>query len=319
MEQQKIKTIFFGSGSFAVKILQGILKLPFLDVVAVVTQPDKPAGRDKILTPCPVKAELNATQFSGKVYAPEKLKTAAEKILTETQPDFILVADYGQFIPNMVIEYPKYKCLNVHGSPLPDLRGAVPAAMAILKGYKITGVSIPVMTPRLDDGAVVASKEIELMPEDNTYTLRMRLAEIGNALLLDVLPDWFAGKIVAVPQDESKATITKQSDIAKEKAQICKTTSSIEAERMIRAFNPWPIAWCELLINGKPKRLKIITAKLIEVLELDSEKYKIIKLGKKLYLRLDDGILELEELQLEGKNIGKSTDYLFLANSYLNC
>ncbi len=315
--EKKVSTLFFGSGSFAVKILQGLMKMPFLEITGVVTQPDKPAGRDKKLTACPVKKELTDSGFQGKIYQPEKLKTQAPEILETLKPDFILVADYGQFIPTEVIDYPKYKCLNVHGSLLPDLRGAVPAAMAILKGYETTGVSIPVMTPRLDDGVVVASQDLEILPEDTTYTLRMRLAEIGVSLLEETLPEWFAGNIEALAQDESKATVTWQKDIAKEKAQITRETSAVVAERMVRAYNPWPVAWCELEINGKVKRLKILQANLVSELETNLEKFQINKLSKKLYLPLNDGVLELSQLQLEGKNIGNASDYLFLIKAVL--
>jgi methionyl-tRNA formyltransferase len=308
-----MKTIFFGSGSFAVKILQGILKMPFLEVAAVVTQPDKPAGRDKKLTPCPVKTELNTTNYQGKIYAPIKLREEFAPMLEEIQPDFILVADYGQIIPTEIIDYPKFKCLNVHGSLLPDLRGAVPAAIALLKGYKTTGVSIPVMTPRLDDGAVVASSEIEILPDDTTHSLRMRLADCGVELLERTLPDWFAGKIIPVVQDEAKATITRQSDIAKEQAQITHETSVVTAERMVRAYIPWPQAWCTVDIGGKIKRLKILKAKLTTMPGFEFEKFKITKISKRLFIEFKDGLLELESLQLEGKNIGDSGSNLFLA------
>jgi len=314
-----MKTIFFGSGNFAVKILEGILKMPFLEVVAVVTQPDKPAGRDKVLTPCPVKAALKDLQYAGKVYEPVKLRNTLEfsPILAEQQPEFILVADYGQIIPVEIIDYPKHKCLNVHGSLLPDLRGAVPAPIAILRGYNTTGVSIPVMTPGLDDGAIVASREAEIQADDTTFSLRMRLADIGIELLNQVLPDWFAGKIIATTQDESKATLTKQSDIAKEKAQVTRDTPVVLAERMVRAFSPWPIAWCSIKVNGKVKRLKILKATIVKQTEtnfqeLQQPQFTLAKVNKNIYLVLSDGILQLNQLQLEGKNVGSANEYLFL-------
>ena len=312
MANSKIKTVFFGSGNFAVKILQGILKFPFLEVVAVVTQPDKPAGRKKLLTPCPVMQEIINQGWQMPVYKPEKLKENAAEILAATEPDFILVADYGQFIPAAIIDYPKYKCLNVHGSLLPDLRGAVPAAMAILKGYTKTGVSIPVMTPGLDDGDLVASAEMELLATDTTYDVRMRLADIGNELLLKVLPDWFTGNIKAIPQDSNLATITKQSDIAKENAQITKDTDAVMAERMVRAFSPWPIAWVEASLNGQLKRVKIISSKLEQNIQFPAGLFT--KHEKQLYLGLKNGALNLGEIQVEGKNVGTGKEHLFLNN-----
>lgn len=316
METKAVKTIFFGSGSFAVKIFEGLLKLPFLDVTAVVTQPDKPAGRDKKLTPCPVMEAVLKRKYQGKVYQPVKLKDFAIKILDETQPEFILVADYGQIIPPSIIDYPKFKCLNVHGSLLPDLRGAVPAQMAILRGYTKTGVTIPVMTPGLDDGDIVAQQEIYIMPDDDTFTLRMHLAEVGNNLLKQILPLWFEGSIEAMPQDQSKATSTKQSDIAKEKAQITRETSMLHAERMTRAFRPWPVAWLEVKINGKVKRIKIYETSFTST--VSQTPFQIFKEYKKLYLALKDGVLELQKLQMEGKKLGNAEDYLYLDKSSIN-
>jgi len=315
MEKQKVKTVFFGSGNFAVKILEGILKLPFLDVLAVITQPDKPAGRDKELTPCPVMKSIKTNNYQGKVYQPEKLKLDAKQILQETQPEFILVADYGQFIPAEIIDYPKYKCLNVHGSLLPDLRGAVPAPVAILKGYSKTGVTIPVMTPGLDEGDIVAQQEVFIMPDDDTLTLRMHLAKVGNNLLKQVLPLWFAGSIKPVPQDHSKATFTWQKDIAKEKAQITRETPMLHAERMVRAFNPWPVAWFEVKIGEKVKRIKLYETSV--AVDVPQKPFQIFKEQKKIYLGLSDGVLELNKLQLEGKKVGSATDYLFLDKAEL--
>lgn len=315
---QKIKTVFFGSGNFAVKILKGILDMPFLDVVAIVTQPDKEAGRKKELTPCPVAQEILEAGIKLPVYKPVKLRLEAEKILAETAPEFVLVADYGQIIPAVIIDYPKYKCLNIHGSLLPDLRGAVPAPVAILKGYTRTGVSIPVMTPGLDDGAVVAMRETDILPEDTAISLRLRLGDVGVELAREVLPDWFAGKITPVPQDESKATITRQSDIAKEKAQITRETAIIDAERMVRAFYPWPVAWINVLHNGQVKRVKILKASIEKDCDPSLPEFAIVKLGKKLYLKLKDGCIELAQLQLEGKKAGSAQDYLFLNKAGLS-
>lgn len=309
----KIKTVFFGSGYFAVKILQGILQMPLLDVVAIVTQPHKPAGRKQQLTACPVMQELIDTRSNVPVFKPVKLRKEAERLLADTQPEFILVADYGQIIPASIIDYPKYKCLNVHGSLLPDLRGAVPAQMAILKGYTQTGVSIPVMTQGLDDGAVVASQAADIFAEDNAYSLRMRLADIGVSLLNEVLPKWFAGEIKAVAQDHAKATSTWQSDIAKEKAQININTDVILAERMIRAFNPWPIAWVEAVVQGKNKRVKIYEAKLDRRNDIEGIEGSFIKQNKKLYLVLKNGALEIVQVQMEGKAIINGSEALFLA------
>ena len=340
MEKNKIPTIFFGAGNFAVKILENLLNpnspiSETIDIVAVVTQPDKEAGRKKELTPPPVKLFLQnshvSTERSIPLLQPASLRFESANILEKFKPELIIVADYGQIIPNNIIDFPKYKCLNIHGSILPKYRGAVPAAMAILNGDKTTGVSIPIMTYKLDDGAVIGSKEIDILDSDTTYSLRMRLAIVGNELLNEILPKWINGNIEPKPQDESNATFTWEKDIDKEKAFVTLDMPTDKVERMIRAFSPWPIAWVKLNIDGKVKRLKIYKASLskslvgIGAVVADSQSQdmlgnlapqeagKIFKYNKSLYLKFDDGgILELQEIQLEGKKVLPSKEYLFL-------
>jgi methionyl-tRNA formyltransferase len=366
MTIKKTGVIFFGAGNFAVKILQNLLKLDYLDLKAVITQPDKEAGRKKEMTPPPVKiflqqginlqqagakgadmqqarakgADMNQadaiikapglnTAFAGgdiPLLQPEKLKTAASGILEKFKPELIIVADYGQMIPPEIIDYPKYKCLNIHGSLLPKYRGAVPVAMAILQGEKTTGVSIPVMSYGLDDGPVIASRTEKILPTDTTYILRMRLADTGNNLLNEILPGWLAGKIHAIPQDESKVTFTFEKDIAKEKVQIKIDTPLDLAERMVRAFSPWPIAWLKINFMGKERRLKIYSAEIagtggtvgkpVESPETgDFTAGTIFKNGKEIFLSLKGGILKLIEVQLDGKKKSPGSEALFLDGS----
>lgn len=308
---EKIKTLFFGSGEFAVPILEQLLNFEFVDVAAVVTQPDKPAGRKQQLQPVPVKDLLEKFYPQVPVYIPALYRVEQEEILDTEKPELIIVADYGQILPESTINYPKYKCLNVHGSLLPDLRGAVPIPLAILNGYKKIGVSIPIMTAGLDDGPVVASSEREIEPDDTTLTLKQKLAEDGAKLLIEILPAWIAGELAPVPQDETKATIADKSLISKDKARFGSDITVVQLDRMVRAFNPWPVAWCEVEINKQKKRLKVFSAK---VVERDSKPFvgKIKKSGKGVQIILSDGALELVELQLEGKTIGRAEEYRYL-------
>jgi methionyl-tRNA formyltransferase len=309
----KIRTIFFGSGEFAVPILEALLGADFLDVSAVITQPDKPVGRKQNLTPVPVKAYLEGLSQNVKIYTPSIYRKEQEQILGEERPELIIVADYGQLLPEFTINYPKYKCLNVHGSLLPDLRGAVPIPLAILKGYEKTGVSIPVMTTGLDDGPVVAKVEQEIESEDTTATLKFKLANRGAILLVEVLPGWIDGIVIPTEQDASKATFADKSLIAKEVAQIHADTTVSEAERMIRAFNPWPIVWCDLAVKDKRLRMKIFSAKITDS-EVEGSKGEIVKSDKKLFVRLEDGVLELLQIQIEGKKVGGTNEYAYLAD-----
>ena len=312
IERFKIRTLFFGSGSFALVILKALLKADFLDVIGVITQPDKPFGRKRKIKHTLVKGYLNSLRFSGKIFQPENITAAAAEILKKINPELIIVADYGQILPASIIRYPKYKCLNIHGSLLPDLRGAVPIPVAILKGYQETGISIPVMTEELDNGPLVASKKIAIMTDDTAVTLKSRLADLGASLLLEILQDWISGKIKPVAQDESKASYADKNDFSKENAKITPDTRADIAERMVRAYNPWPVAWTKVEFNGKIQRLKIFQAELSKVTIPGPG--KIYKKNNGLYLSLKNGSLKLIDLQLEGKNRGRSDDYWFLAN-----
>lgn len=306
-----IRTLFVGTGDFAVPILEKLHSLDYIEIVGVITQPDRPAGRKQELTPGPLKqAILNNPNLQAlKTYQPEKLRQEAEQILNETQPDLIIVAAYGQMIPDIMLTQPRYKCLNLHGSLLPELRGAVPVPMAILQGLQKTGVTIQRMVKELDAGPIIATKEIVLEGNETTDVLMTRLAALGCDLLVQILPDWTAGKITEQPQDETKATFCYQDDIAKEKAEIKFETDVNLAERMVRAFYPWPVAW----IIYKGQRIKIFKAANTQgnwSFETDELTLKVD--GENLYLCLQNGTLELLELQLEGNKRREAKDYLYI-------
>lgn len=303
---KKIKTIFIGSGHFAVPIIKKIIESDLFDLTAVVTQPDKPVGRKQLLTPPPVKANIDK---GITLYQPIKLRKESKMILDKEKPELVIVADYGQMIPKDILDYPKYKCLNIHGSLLPDLRGAAPIPIAILRGYKKTGVSIPVMTPGLDDGPVVTEAEVKISRDDTNDSLTDKLSVVGADLLEKTIKNWVDGKIEAKEQDHSKATIITKDDISKEKAFFTKETNIEKVEHMIRAFYPWPIAWTYINWNGKQLRLKVYRA----CLSSESiESGKLEKKGNSIFLGLDDGALLINELQLEGKKRGGIDEYIFL-------
>jgi len=328
---EKIRTLFIGTSDFAVPILQKLTELDFVELVGVVTQPDKSVGRhQRELEPSPVKKWVigNAEQKKNvKLFQPEKLRDMAEEILNESKPELIIVASYGQMVPRIMLDQPKFKCLNVHVSLLPDLRGAVPMPMAILKGYKKTGVSIPIMTEKLDDGDLIGQSEIELALNETTESLTIKSSRAGAELLVEVLPKWFAGEIKPEPQDDSKATYCSREDISKEKAQLAKTDSAIEIDRKVRAFYPWPVAWAFLRSpednkqkNGieadekfKGKRLKIFKVKILDEQEPGKKNLKLFKDKNRLILRADIGWVEILECQLEGKSRMTGKDAVFLA------
>lgn len=306
----KIKTIFFGSGEFAVPILRKLSETDFIDLQAVVTQPDKPVGRKQIMTPTPVgqaAASLESRVSSPiDLLKPEKLKEVSDAILEKYSPELIIVASYGQIIPHNIVHYPKHRALNFHGSILPKLRGAVPVQMAILEGLKETGVTLQVMEDGMDEGDIIAISSYEIKEDDTSESLMSALAELSVGMIENELQRYLSGEITPQKQDESSATYCYKTDLNKERAEITSETTIKQADMMIRAFYPWPIAWT-VLENGKV--LKIYKAKFTSEVQGDK---KIFRSGKQLFLKLKDGYLELLEVQLEGKNRGEGKDYLYL-------
>ena len=311
---EKVRTLFIGTSGFAVPALEMLAQHELVELVGVVTQPDRPSGREQEISKPAVKSAFEKLDLDISLFQPEKIKENAEEILEKTKPELIIVASYGQILPASIINYPKYKCLNIHGSLLPDLRGAVPIPMAILKGYEETGVSIPVMTEGLDDGAVITSAKIEIEESWTTEDLTQKLGELGADTLKKIFPDWIAGEIDPIAQDESKATYCYMKDIVKENAEIDFTKSAVEIDRMVRAYFPWPVAWMKSEVNGAEKRIKIYKARIAsEELGSEQKSGEIFKNEKRLFLKCSDGALEILSIQVEGKKVSGFEDYSYLA------
>lgn len=306
------KVLFFGTGEFGLPILEMLMGRNDMELSGVVTQPERPVGRAGELTPGPILAKLEKLNPSFPIFTPEKYKLDQDKILEATNPDFILVCDYGQIIPQATLDYPSLGAVNIHASLLPQLRGAVPIPMAIYQGLSETGVSLQYMAFKLDAGDIIVQKSLAVSSHDNTATLKAKLIQLSLEMLSEYLPKLLQAKQPAQPQNEALATFCTEADIAKEKAEITFETSLAQAERMVRAFYPWPIAWCQIEVNGQLKRLKIFKAEVSSRLSA-SAKLQVAREGKELYLSLQDGCLKLEEIQLEGKQVGKAADYFFLA------
>lgn len=305
----RIKTIFIGSGEFAVPILNKLLQSDLIEITCVISQPDKPVGRKQILTPTPVSEFLQKNSIKINLETPAKIRLEAENLLNKYQPELIIVASYGQIIPESILNYPKYKALNIHGSLLPELRGAVPVQMSILNGVNKTGVTIQRMVYQMDAGPIVALREVELTNKETSDLLMDQLGSLGAELLIETLPKWIEGKIEEVPQNEMDATYCYKDDIAKHKAEITFETDINLAERMVRAFYPWPIAW----VKYNNKFIKIYSA-VIGTTITGLNNLKFIKKDKKLYLGLKNGSLEILELQEEGKKRGDFKNYFYLSD-----
>lgn len=294
-----MKILFMGTPDFAVPCLEKLIKDGH-NIVGVLTQPDKPQGRKMKLTPPPVK-EL-ALQNNLEVYQPESLKNdAIKQLLEEKQPELIVVVAYGKILPKYVLDFPKYGCINVHGSLLPRWRGAAPIQWSIIAGDKTAGVTTMKMSEGLDTGDMLLKYETEIGQIETAGELFDRLALSGAELLHDTIEQ--IDSIVPEVQDESKANYAHMLD--KQIAQIDWSKSNKEIDCLIRGLNPWPIALTTL--NGE--RLKVYSASLQnasgkagEVLQADSKNGLLVACG--------EGAMLLNEIQAVGGKRMNAKDYL---------
>jgi methionyl-tRNA formyltransferase len=239
------KLLFAGTPEFALESLRALHQAGFVPV-AVLTQPDRPAGRGKKVTESPVKRF--AREHEIPVWQPETLKDAAVVAqISQSQPDLIIVAAYGLLLPRAVLDLPKRGCVNVHASLLPRWRGAAPIQAAILAGDAQTGVSLMQMDAGLDTGPVMASASIHIGPEETAGELQDRLAVLGGELLVAKIGEILEGKLEAIPQDEALATHAGK--IQKQDAAIDWSLTAVQIARKVRAYNPVPGASFDL--NGE--------------------------------------------------------------------
>ncbi len=293
------RVIFMGTPEFSVPSLAALVEGGY-DVVAVVTQPDRPAGRGRKVVPSPVKQY--ALNHGLKVLQPtsvRKPETVAE--LAALRPDVIVVAAYGKILPPEVLTLPPKGCVNVHASLLPRHRGAAPIAAAILAGDTITGTTIMLMDEGMDTGPILAQATLEIQPDDTAITLGQRLARQGAELLAATLPMWLTGEIHPQPQPEEGATVCRP--IRKEHGRIDWARPAIEIERMVRAYQPWPGAYTSW--QGQP--LKILRA---HVAEGSAEPGKVIPWEGGAAVGTGQGLLVLEEVQPAGKRAMSIQDFL---------
>lgn len=299
------KILFAGSGEFAAGIFKKIAASEFKPM-AVITQPDKPVGRHQILSPSPVKIEAQNLGF--KIYEPRSLKnTEAEEMIKELKPDLLIVADYGKIIPKNSLDIPKFGALNIHPSLLPRHRGASPIRYTILRGDEKTGVTIILMDEQVDHGPIVAFLNLEEEIFTLTHTeLSKKLSELGGKLLVEILPRWFNGEIKPSPQDESRATFTKI--LTREDGKIDWQNTAEEIDRQIRALEGWPGTWC--LWSRENKKIKILRAKIFRD-NLNAQPGQVsVSSNKKMLINTGSGLLEINELQLEGKNKITGSEFL---------
>lgn len=304
------KIVFMGTPDFSVPVLQTILKDGF-DVIAVVTQPDRPVGRKKVLTPPPVKVE--ALKHNIPVYQPEKIRNSPElTTIIEMKPDLIVTAAFGQILPKELLEAPKYGCINVHASLLPELRGGAPIHYSIIQGKEKTGVTIMYMAEKLDAGDILTVVEVPITEEDNVGTLHDKLSVAGSDLLSKTLPKLIAGEITPIRQKEEEATFAY--NIKRSDEKIDWSLTGEEIYNKIRGMNPWPVAFT----TYQKDVMKIWSAKKIPT-SIKAEPGTIIEIAEDgmIVATGNNTSIKITELQPAGKKKMEAEVYLRGAGSKL--
>ena len=293
-----------GTPAVAVPVLAALLDEGH-EVVGVYTQPDRPAGRGKQVAPTPVKGF--AMQRGLRVLQPASLRRdeAARQELASLAPDIVVVAAYGLFIPADILDRPILGCLNVHPSLLPLYRGPAPVASAILSGDAVTGVTVMRVTELMDAGPIVAQQQTPIGPNDTTGALTERLFQIGADLLVEILPRWQRGEVQAIPQDESRATVTGR--LSREDGEIDWTRPASYTARQVRGHDPWPGSFT----RWRGRLLKIIAAS-----ETESQPQAaggpghVTPLPDGAGIVTGDGVLALSKLQLEGRRAVSAKEFV---------
>ncbi|MBR9789287.1 MAG: methionyl-tRNA formyltransferase [Vibrionaceae bacterium] len=299
---QSLRIVFAGTPDFAARHLAALLSSEH-EVIAVYTQPDRPAGRGKKLTASPVKNI--ALEHEIPVYQPENFKSdEAKQELAGLNADIMIVVAYGLLLPQAVLDTPKLGCINVHGSILPRWRGAAPIQRSIWAGDAETGVTIMQMDIGLDTGDMLKIATLPIEATDTSASMYEKLAELGPQALIDCLADIAADKAVPVKQDDELANYAKK--LSKEEARINWSDDAEHIERCVRAFNPWPMSHFIAAENS----IKVWQSR---VAEQTSEKPAgtILQADRTgIYVATGNGVLILEQLQVPGKKAMSVQDIL---------
>ncbi|HLR01856.1 MAG TPA: methionyl-tRNA formyltransferase [Virgibacillus sp.] len=303
------RIVFMGTPDFSVPILDALVEHGY-NVVLVVTQPDRPKGRKKVLTPPPVKTKAN--EHNIPVFQPRKIREEYKKVLSYA-PDLIITAAYGQILPSSLLETPPFGCINVHASLLPELRGGAPIHYALIEGKTETGVTIMYMVDRLDAGDILTQRKLSIAFDDNVGTLHDKLSKLGTTLLMDTLPQLFDGDIQPKEQDDDIATFARNIKREEEKLQFSRTNE--EVYNHIRGLNPWPVAFTTF----QDKQMKVWWAQPVdavytadpgEVVDIDKESFTVVCGNQK-------GI-QISEVQPAGKKRMPVSEFLLGAGSSIN-
>ncbi len=301
-----MRVVFIGTGEIGVPTLHTLLGSEEHQLAAVVTQPDKPVGRDQRIEPSPIKKALAGTKIP--ILQPARIKDRQSiDEISARSPQAIVVMAYGQILPRGILETPRVACLNLHASLLPRHRGAAPIQAAIASGDSETGITVMYMDEGLDTGDILLQRKIDILPTETGGSLHDRLGQIAPDALLESLQ--LLAKEIAprVPQNNALATYAPK--LNRNDGKIDWSQSADILERKIRAFNPWPGAFTTIAAkSGKPRNLKIFSASIVDLVGEPGELLQTEKRG--LVIAASERALLLEEVQPEGKRRMTSAEFL---------
>lgn len=297
------KIVFMGTPQFSVPILESLVENDY-DVVAVVTQPDRPVGRKKVITATPVKEA--ALRLGLKVLQPEKISNSPEMAeIVELAPDLIVTAAFGQFLPEKLLQVPKHGAINVHASLLPKYRGGAPVHYSIMKGEKETGVTIMEMIKKMDAGGIYAQRAIPITKADDVGIMFDKLSQVGMELLIETLPGILANEIKPIPQDESLVTFSP--NITREEEIIDWNKTAEEIDWQVRGMRPWPVAHT----TYEGTRWKIVAVTPLDETTTESAGTIIYRDKKQLKIACGQGtVLTVDQLQPAGKGLQEIAVFL---------
>lgn len=299
-----MRIVFIGTGEIGVPTLKALLESEH-ELVGIVTQPDKPVGREQEVEPPAIKKAVMSGAPGGRaipILQPARIKDRQPvQEIRALEPDVIVVMAYGQILPRDVLEIPRVACLNLHASLLPRWRGAAPIQAAIAAGDLQTGITVMYMDEGLDTGDIFLKREINILPSDTGGSLHDRLAQIAPEALLESLRLLASGNVQRIPQENALASYAPK--LKREHGQIDWSESAEAIERKIRAFNPWPGAFLKL---GN-QNLKIFSA---SVVDLNGKPAEILRSENELVIAAHKGAVSVGEVQLEGKRRMSAAEFL---------
>lgn len=287
----KLRMVFMGTPSFAVPILEGLIDN--YEVVLVVCQPDRKKDRKgNVVIP---ETKRIAIEHNIDVFQPLKVRDEYQTIL-DYNPDMIVTCAYGQFIPKEIIEYPKYGCINVHGSLLPKLRGGAPIHWAIINGEKVTGMTVMSMSEKMDSGDIISQRSLDIGEDETLDSLYSRMSILGKELLLDTIPNILDRTVKYFPQNENEVTFGL--NVRKEEEKIDFSKSCLEVKNLVRGLCSIPGAYCLM----DDKRMKVYKVEIIDKKYVDGEYGEIVDVSDEaMIVRCGDGYIKILDIALEGK------------------